>query len=66
MNRIFLPLAGKVFGVAGLITGTPAANAGLPDRLFKRRGRRASEVVKEGNLQDSLSSRLLVSKALGI
>ena len=52
------------FGVAGLIT--PAANAGLPDRLFKPRGRWASEVVKDGNLQDSLSSRLSVSKALGI
>ena len=64
LNRIFLPLARIVFGVAGLIT--PAANAGLPDRLFKRRSRWASEVVKDENLQDSLSSRLSVSKALGI
>ena len=57
-------MARIVFGVAGLIT--PAAIAGLPDRLSKRRGRWASEVVKDGNLQDSLSSRLSVSKALGI
>ena len=57
-------MARIAFGVAGLIT--PAANASLPDRLFKPRGRWASEVVKDGNLQDSLSSRLSVSKALGI
>ena len=56
-------MARIVFGVAGLIT--PAANAGLPDRRLHR-GRWASEVVKDGNLQDSFSSRLSVSKALGI
>ena len=64
LNRIFLSLARIVFGVAGLIT--PAANAGLSDRLFERRGRWAREVVKDGNLQDSLSLRLSISKALGI
>ena len=57
-------MARIVFGVAGVIT--PAANAGLPDRLFKHRGRWASEVVKDGNLQDSFIPRLSVSKALGI
>ena len=57
-------MARIVFGVAGLIT--PAVNAGLPDRSFKHRGRWASEVVKDGNLQDSFISRLSVSKALGI
>ena len=45
---------------------TAAANAGVPDRLFKRHGRWASESAKDGYLQDSLSSRLSVSKALGI
>ena len=45
---------------------TAAANAGVPDRLFKRHGRWASESAKDGYVQDSLSSRLLVSKALGI
>ena len=49
----------------GLIT--PVANAGLPDRLFKRHGRGVSEVAKNGYVQDSLSSRCLsFSKALGI
>ena len=45
---------------------TAAANAGLPDRPFKRHGRWASESAKDGYVQDSLSSRLSVSKALGI
>ena len=45
---------------------TAAANAGESDRLFKRHGRWASESVKDGYAQDSLSSRLSVSKALGI
>ena len=44
---------------------TAAANAGVPDRLFKRHGRWASESAKDGYVQDSLSSRLF-SKALGI
>ena len=45
---------------------TAAANAGVPDRLFKRHGCWASESAKDGYVQDSLSSRLSVSKALGI
>ena len=45
---------------------TAAANAGVPDRLFKRHGRWASEPAKHEYAQDSLSSRLSVSKALGI
>ena len=45
---------------------TAAANAGVPDRLFQRHGRWASESAKDGYVQDSLSSRLSVSKALGI
>ena len=54
---------GVVLGLAGLIT--PAANTGLPDYLFKRHGRWAGEVAKDGNVKDSLSSRLSVSNALG-
>ena len=45
---------------------TAAANAGVPDRLFKRHGRWASVSAKDGYVQDSLSSRLSVSKAFGI
>ena len=45
---------------------TAATNAGVPDRLFKRHGRWASESAKGGYVQDSFSSRLSVSKALGI
>ena len=54
---------GVVLWLAGLIT--PTANTGLPDHLFKRHGRWAGEVAKDGNVQDSLSSRLSVSNALG-
>ena len=45
---------------------TAAANAGVPNRLFKRHGRWGSESAKDGDVQDSLSSPLSVSKALGI
>ena len=43
---------------------TAAANAGVPDRPFKRHGGWANESAKDGYVQDS--SRLSVSKALGI
>ena len=45
---------------------TAAAHAGVPDWLFKRHGRWASKSAKDGYVQDSLSSRLSVSKTLGI
>ena len=45
---------------------TAAANAGIPDRLFKRHGRWASESAEDRYVQVSLSSRFSVSKALGI
>ena len=58
----------SAIGMHSLRSGgaTAAANAGVPDRLFKRHGRRASESAKDEYVQDSLSSRLSVSKALGI
>lgn len=43
-----------------------AANAGIPDRLFKRHGRWSSENAKDVYVKDSLESRLSVSRALGI
>ena len=45
---------------------TKAANAGVPDRLFKRHGRWKSENVKDGYVEDSLEHRLLVTKRLGL
>ena len=45
---------------------TADANAGVPDRLFKQHGRWSNESAKDGYVKDSLSSRLLVSKALVI
>ena len=58
----------SAIGTHGLRSGgaTAAANTGVPDRLFKRHGRWPSESAKDGYVQDSLSSRLSVSKALGI
>lgn len=43
-----------------------AANACLPDCLFKRHDCWSSESAKDGYVKDSLSSRSSVSYALGI
>ena len=45
---------------------TKAANAGLPDRLFKRHGRWKSESAKDVYVNYSLEDRLRVSKSLGL
>ena len=56
------------FGVHSFRSGgaTAAANAGVPDRMFKRHGRWKSESAKDGYVKDSLKSRLQVSKSLGL
>ena len=56
------------FGMHSLRAGgaTAAANAGVPDRLFKRHGRWRSESAKDGYVKDSLEKRLSVSKSLGV
>ena len=58
----------KSFGVHSLRSGgaTAAANAGVPDRLFKRHGRWRSESAKDGYVKDSVSSLLSVSRRLGL
>ena len=46
-----------------------AANAGIPDRMSKRRGRWHSENAKDGYIvyvKNSLEERLLVSQELGL
>ena len=43
-----------------------AANAGVPDRLFQRHGRWRSVSAKNGYVDDSLGSRLTVSRMLDI
>ena len=43
-----------------------AANAGVPDRLFKRQGRWRSESAKDGYVKDSEEALLLVSKSLDL
>ena len=40
---------------------TAPANAGIPDRLFKRHGRWSSDSAENGYVKDSLSSRLSIS-----
>ena len=56
------------FGLHSLRAGgaSATANAGVPDRLFKRHGRWRSENAKDGYVKDSLSSRLVVTKGLGL
>ena len=58
----------QLFGMHSLRAGgaTAAANAGVPDRLFKRHGRWRSESAKDGYVKDSVEKRLSVSKNLGI
>lgn len=45
---------------------TMAANSDVKDRCWKRHGRWKSESSKDGYVEDSISSRLAVSKHLGI
>ena len=45
---------------------TAAPNAGVPDRHFKHHGRWRSETAKDGYVKDSLSSRLQVSRNIGL
>ena len=58
----------REFGLHSLRAGgaTAAANAKVPDRLFKRHGRWKSENAKDGYIKDSVESRLEVSKSLGL
>ena len=61
-------LNSKLFGLHSLRSGgaTSAANAGVPDRVFKRHKRWRSENVKDGYIKDDLKALLSVSSALGI
>ena len=58
----------KQFSLHSLRSGgaSAAANAGVPDRYFKRHGRWLSESAKDGYIQDKLEERLSVSKKLGL
>ena len=57
----------KQFGLHSLRSGgaSAAANAGVPDRFFKRHGR-WSENAKDGYVKDSLDERLKLSRNLGL
>jgi len=56
------------FGLHSLRSGgaTAAANAKVPDRLFKRHGCWKSKNAKDGYIKDDVESRLKVSKSLGL
>ena len=58
----------KQFSLHSLRSGgaSAAANAGVPDRHFKRHGRWRSESAKDGYVQDRIEERLSVSKNLGL
>ena len=45
---------------------TAAANAGIPDWLFKRHGRWKSDYAKDGYIEDSTDRRLAVSRGIGL
>ena len=56
------------FGLYSLRAGgtAAAANSKVPDRLFRRHGRRKSEVAKDGYVEDSLEVRFSVSNSFGL
>ena len=56
------------FGLHSLRAGgaSAAANADVPDRLFKRHGRWKSENAKDGYVEDSLEKWLSVTKNIGL
>ena len=56
------------FGLHSLRVGgaTAAANAGVPDCLFKRHGRWRSESAKDGYVEDAVALRRAVSKSLNL
>ena len=56
----------KQFGLHSLRAGgaTAAANAGVPDRLFKRHGRWRSEIAKDGYVKDNQEALMSVSRSL--
>ena len=58
----------RQFGLHSLCAGgaSAAANAGVPDRLFKRHGRWLSENAKDGYVKDRLEDRLEVSRKIGL
>ena len=58
----------KDYGLHSARSGgaTWAANAGVPDRLFKRHGRWVSERAKDGYVKDNLDSLICVTQNLGL
>ena len=58
----------KQFGLHSLRSGgaTVAAQAGIPDRLFKRHGRWRSESTKDGYVKDSMCALMSVAKSLNL
>ena len=54
------------YGLHSLRAGgaSAAANAGVPDRLFKRHGRWKSDKAKDGYIKDNVHSLVLVSLSL--
>lgn len=56
------------FGTHSLRSGgaTVAANAGIPDRLFKKHGRWRSDSAKDGYVKDNVQQLLRVSRSLGL
>ena len=66
--RIGIPLSYSYAGVqhVHLWRNSAAANAGIPDRMFKRYCRWHSENAKDGYVKDSLKDCLLVSQNLSL
>ena len=66
MLELGYPVSG--YGLHSLRAGgaSAAAQAGVPDRLFRQHGRWRSETAKDGYIEDSVENHLTVSKSIGI
>ena len=58
----------SVYGTHSFWSGgaSRAANSGVSDRVFQRHGRWKSVAANDGYVKDDMSSRLAVSKSLGL
>ena len=58
----------SVYGTHSFRSGgaTKAANSGVGERVFQRHGRWKSVSAKDGYVKDNITSRISVSKSLGL
>jgi len=64
MTELGYPISGYRLHSLRAGGASVAAQAGVPDRLFRQHGRWRSETAKDGYVEDSVENRLSVSKCI--